>query len=224
MSGTRALIWDWNGTLLDDVEACIAAVNTMLSRRGLPRTDAERYRKQFGFPVRGYYELLGFDFTRDRWNDVCVEYHALYESLARSSPLRTGAEHLLDDLRIAGCRNLVLSASETSLLKRMVEARGLGARLNGLHGLSDLHGRSKAHLGRSLLRELALPPGHVLMIGDTAHDSETAAEAGCGCVLMEGGHASTERLLSLGRPVLRDIPALREWLAANFLPGLRATR
>ena len=68
------VIWDFNGTILDDVAAGIASVNKMLSDRGLPTIkDEEHYRKIFRFPIIEYYRALGFDFIGE-----CHRYNADY--------------------------------------------------------------------------------------------------------------------------------------------------
>ena len=56
MSRVRYLVWDWNGTLLDDTFACCAAVNEMLSVRGLPSIDLDFFRSRFAFPSRRFYD------------------------------------------------------------------------------------------------------------------------------------------------------------------------
>src|SRR5262245_43055202 len=50
------VIWDWNGTLLNDVTHAIDTINFLLEPRGLPLMSIERYREIFGFPIRRYYE------------------------------------------------------------------------------------------------------------------------------------------------------------------------
>ena len=58
------ILWDWNGTLLDDVDLCVDALNRLLAGFGYPqRYDHERYRAIFGFPIEEYYVRAGFDFT-----------------------------------------------------------------------------------------------------------------------------------------------------------------
>lgn len=57
------ILWDWNGTLLDDVQLCVDALNRLLARYGYPqRYDRDQYRAIFGFPVQEYYARAGFDF------------------------------------------------------------------------------------------------------------------------------------------------------------------
>ena len=72
------VVWDWNGTLLNDVELNCAIMNRMLLERGKkPLPDLETYRRIFGFPIKGYYERAGFDFSREPYEDVADEYLSL---------------------------------------------------------------------------------------------------------------------------------------------------
>ena len=62
------VIWDFNGTLLDDADAGLACVEELLRRRGLPPLGSlARYREVFRFPIRDYYTDIGFDFSREPW-------------------------------------------------------------------------------------------------------------------------------------------------------------
>ena len=84
------VVWDWNGTLLDDVRVSVGAINRMLERRGIPGLTVERYRDIFGFPVRDYYESIGFDFARDDWDGVSREFVQDYDALATDVQLTEG--------------------------------------------------------------------------------------------------------------------------------------
>lgn len=73
------IIWDWNGTLLDDVARCMAVINAMLEKRGLPAlASVDAYRSVFGFPVRDYYRRVGFDFGKEAFETLAAEYIELY--------------------------------------------------------------------------------------------------------------------------------------------------
>jgi len=82
------VIWDWNGTLLDDLNACVETINRMLSKRSLPILNAARYQEVFGFPVKNCYHTLGFDLEHEDWDDVSLEFHAIYAETSVSSELR----------------------------------------------------------------------------------------------------------------------------------------
>ena len=121
----KHLIWDWNGTLLDDAAACVAAINTLLARRRLPQVSRQQYLDVFDFPGRNYYLQLGFDFAREDWDRLTEEYHAEYAETSRQSPLRAGTQAALTALQAAGLSLSVLSASELKLLRRMMDERGI---------------------------------------------------------------------------------------------------
>lgn len=195
----RHVVWDWNGTLLDDVDACVLTLNAMLRRRGLDEVDAPSYREHFGFPVRGYYERLGFDFSRESWSAVAYEYHRLYALFSPRAILRPGAVEVLDTVRRSRIPMSILSASNAALLAQMIRERGLDGYFAHIAGLGDLYAESKIDTGRRLLESLDLPPRTVLLIGDTVHDFEVAGALGAACVLVDGGHQSATRLLACGQ-------------------------
>jgi phosphoglycolate phosphatase len=201
----RHIVWDWNGTLLDDSAACVAALNRMLEKRRLPPVDLRQYQEAFGFPVKSYYLTLGFDFTRDNWDDVAREYHDFYAITSASSPLRAGAVDLLHRLRDRGMPMSILSACEQAILEQMLAARGIRHLFEHIRGLSNLFATSKVDIGRALLADITLPPEQVLLIGDTLHDHEVARDLGCECLLVAGGHQAEHRLAGCSCDVVPDL-------------------
>lgn len=208
----RHIIWDWNGTLLDDVQACADAINVLLSRRSMPAITLEQYLNVFAFPVRNYYLKLGFDFTRDRWDDVAVEYHEAYARTSAASPLRPGTPAALDLLKARGIGISVLSACEFQLLKRMMAQRGVLEQFEHVYGLSDLFAHSKLDLGHALLQQGGLSREDTLLVGDTTHDHEVAQALGISCLLMSGGHQAESKLAGLGCPVCPDYKRVIDYI------------
>ena len=74
----KAIIWDYNGTLLNDLEIGIESINLMLSKRNLPLLTSESYREVFTFPVKDYYEKVGFDFEKENWDLTAQEFITNY--------------------------------------------------------------------------------------------------------------------------------------------------
>ncbi len=60
--GKSHILWDWNGTLLDDVDLCVFTMSEVLAKHGLKKIDKKPSRETFCFPVMKYYQSLGFDF------------------------------------------------------------------------------------------------------------------------------------------------------------------
>jgi phosphoglycolate phosphatase len=196
------IVWDWNGTLLNDVQACVDAINVLLERRRLPAVSRRRYLDVFDFPVRNYYLALGFDFARDDWRAVAHEYHEVYARTSTGAPLRDGTGACLEALQSRGIRHSVLSACETGLLRRMIAERGILDSFDHVYGLSDLYAHSKLDLGHALLRETDLDPARTLLVGDTTHDHAVASALGLPCLLMTGGHQADHKLVPCGCPLV----------------------
>lgn len=208
----KNIIWDWNGTLLDDVDASVKTLNRMLDARALPPVTADEYRERFGFPVRPYYESLGFDFSRDDWHDVSEEYVAIYATLARDAALTEGITTLLPAIRRAGIRQYVLSALKEELLEVALERAGIGSYFDGACGIDNIRADGKLARGRAMLDSYPIRPGESLLIGDTVHDAEVARSLGLDVLLHAGGHNSTRRLLQQGPVIPRMINLLPEFL------------
>ena len=59
MNRIEHVVWDWNGTLVDDAKLCVDIVNGILSEHMMPAVSLEFYRDHFSFPVSSYYEKIG---------------------------------------------------------------------------------------------------------------------------------------------------------------------
>jgi len=203
------VVWDWNGTLLDDAQACVNAINTLLARRGVARIDMEQYRKTFGFPVIDFYRRINFPLENENWDSLAREFHELF--LADSTMrLQDSAGEVLEQVRRRGLQQSILSASEQGILTGMLAGFGIRDYFAEVFGVDNMHGVSKMDLGRSLLRKLALPPEHVLLVGDTLHDAEVAHTLGIPCVLIAQGHQSVPRLEQAGVPIFRNLAELAD--------------
>src|SRR4051812_16853741 len=112
----RHVIWDWNGTLLDDVEHALVALNSLLDERSMARVDRAAYRAKFGFPVRDFYVALGFDFEREEFVQVSERFIANYRVAAQTATIHTRALHTLQALQAHGVQQSVLSAMESTML------------------------------------------------------------------------------------------------------------
>lgn len=209
--GLKHIIWDWNGTLLNDTLAGLNAVNAMLRARGLPAIGLEHYRETFGFPVRDFYHAVGFRLETEDWDAMADEFHRnfLADTTIR---LHTHTVATLKHVSSAGITQSVLSASEQSILDKMLSAYGLAHFFAHVYGVDNLYGHSKLEIGRTLLNAIGLPPEEILLIGDSLHDHEVARHLNIACLLIAQGHQSRSRLLKSAAPILADLSGLPEWL------------
>ena len=199
----KHLIWDWNGTLLDDVAAAVGALNRMLAKRGAQPITVDHYRRRFGFPVRPFYAELGVDLAKWDWDDICVDFHNFI--VAESQGLRAETRPALELAARLGFRQSVLSALRQDLLERALAANGIDAFFDHVFGVDNLDGASKLQRGRELMAALGPEAGRPVLIGDTLHDAEVASALGARCILLSCGHQTPDRLAAAGCPLASSL-------------------
>ena len=205
------IAWDFNGTILDDAPIDMAATNVLLARRHLPLIpDRATYDRLFRFPIEEYYRDIGFDFTRESYADMAVEWNAVYREMQADAPTQKGVSELIRRIAAAGIPQSVLSASEEGILREQLASRGLLSYFEGVWGRGDGLAAGKTDLVLAFRDRRR--PGRVLFIGDTDHDAACAAAAGFDCVLLTTGHQSAARLAPLGVPLFSDGDALADYL------------
>ena len=203
------VIWDWNGTLFDDVSACIEAMNTMLGRRGMSELESvAAYRSLFGFPVQDFYRRLGFDFSKEPFADLSAEYNPIYHQLASRAHLFPGAEATLEVIRRGGVRQVILSATQMDNLISQISPFGISGYFDEILGLPDILAASKIELGKQYIARVR--PQRTLLIGDTVHDKEVADALGADCVLIAAGHQDRLILVDRGATVIDSIADLAD--------------
>ena len=188
------VIWDWNGTLVDDVDLAVAAVNVLLLEHGLATVTATSYREIFGFPVRTYYEKLGFDFNRATFEQLCDRFAHEYNSKrSREARLFDGVNELLMRIRKTKTQS-ILSAAAQWHLDEVTEHFQIQHHFHHRYGIDNHYAASKVQRGRELVEKSGISPQRTILIGDTDHDFEVAQDLGIECLLIADGHQSAERL------------------------------
>lgn len=210
-SNVSTIIWDWNGTLLDDVDICVSSINLLLEKRHLGMISKERYREIFTFPVKQYYLELGFDFSIEEWDTVAMEFMGHYFEKLPSCNLHEGVADILSWLEEQGYRQAVLSAMEHESLVGSLNHFGIYHHFVQIAGIEDHYATSKHAQAKKLLSTLDVKPSDVVLIGDSLHDLEVADTLKCHCILISQGHQSKERLETTGINVLGRFNELREY-------------
>lgn len=203
------IIWDFNGTILNDLPLSLRSINTVLKRRNLPLLDSEdKYREAFCFPIINYYEKLGMDFTKEPYKTPADEWVALYNAGIDEIPLTADIRLVLEKIKELKIPQLVLSASEKSMLMSQLEHYNLTNYFDEILGTENVYGGGKIEMAKRWIAETGTDLSNAVFIGDTDHDFETAQALRCKCILFAGGHMSKQKLEKLGAPVIdciRDI-------------------
>lgn len=211
----KHIIWDWNGTLLNDTALCVDVLNGLLAARGRKPIGLEDYRMNFGFPVIHFYDYLGFDTDRDSFASVSAEFIAAYEERwLEECALHPEALPVLSALAELGLSHSVLSAAKQEALDFGIRHFGLEGRFIRLVGTDNIYALGKVERGRALIRELEWGPEEVLLIGDTLHDLEVAEAIGTDCILVAHGHHTPDRLKRTGVPLVHSLSEILDRLGA----------
>lgn len=205
----KNIVWDWNGTLLNDVEAGVNTLNDMLERRGLNRLSGEEYKDLFGFPVVDFYHKVGFDMMQESMHDLSVDFVTTYEVYAGELDLNPQVREVLTKVRETGMKQYILSALREDLLKQMILDFGIATCFDQACGSDNIYATGKADRGQRMLEAYGICPEDTLMVGDTIHDAEVAKALGFDCILFCGGHNSEWRLREKA-PVIHQLQELIE--------------
>ncbi len=207
-----AIIWDWNGTLLDDLDFSIYCLNILLSDFNYKQQYTKKqYHEMFDFPIIDYYKKAGFDFEKHSFDTLAKRFMEHYIKGSVHCHSNNNAHIALNAFRDAGIKQVILSASPKDLLVEQVKARGLNNYFDEMLGLTDIYARSKVELGKKWITKSGIDTKNAVMIGDTSHDAEVAAAMDVHCVLYSGGHHPVKTLSKTGCNIvnsLADLPTL----------------
>lgn len=205
----KTILFDWNGTLLDDLSNSIDSMNRVLKRRNMkPIKTIEEYRSIFEFPVKNYYEKLGFNFIEESFESISVEFMKYYMDGYKTAKLAQGAQQLITKLKKQGNRCVILSASRQSNLLEQTDYYQCTQWFDDVVGIDDIYAASKVEAAKNWINEHCRENEEFVFIGDTLHDKETADAIGARCILVASGHQSRSRLLEADVVVVDQLEEL----------------
>jgi phosphoglycolate phosphatase-like HAD superfamily hydrolase len=196
------LVWDWNGTLLNDFDLVVAATNHALATVGGPAVTADDHRRNFIRPVADFYAaVLGRAVDADEFDQLDVIFHEAYKARLTTCAL---ADDAMTAMRSWSGTQSLLSMWFHEDLVPAVTAFGLDGRFRRVDGLRPTLGGDRAYKADHLKEHLAalgLDGATVVLIGDSIDDADAARSAGAACVLYTGGFTDEVRLRASGHPV-----------------------
>jgi len=204
----QTIIWDWNGTLLDDLDFCISVINKLLKKRNLALLNQDAYKEVFSFPVKDYYAAIGFDFSKEDFAIPAREFIDLYDSGVKNCTLHNSAIDVLSFFKRNGIRQFVLSAMKQEMLEKTLKYNSINHYFEEVYGLNNHYAVSKVERGLQLISKFKTDRDSTWIIGDTTHDFEVARKLGIKCILIADGHQSEERLKKTGVNVLTELKEL----------------
>ncbi|HGS4736979.1 TPA: HAD family hydrolase [Vibrio cholerae] len=201
------IIWDWNGTLLDDFHISLKATNTALMGIDVLPLSSEEYRSLYCVPVQDFYhQVLGRKPTLLEWSKIGKKFSQIYKQEVLDAPLAQDAARLLNERQ----SHSVCSLMEHNLLIKMLSAFGIIEHFSEVNGRTEplnQEGKSaylKKHLSQLITRQ-GINKNEIVLIGDTQDDADAAHALGLSSILYSGGAFSHQRLADTGNPVVNTL-------------------
>jgi len=227
-ANTKNIVFDWNGTLLDDFDALHGCTNTILAAEGHPPVHADHFRHHYNIPFERFYHGMGMPQEQiDRLMSLeNTAFHDHYEPLASKAPLRDGAVDVLSHARRHGVKSLILSNHLVDpirvQLKRLDVEHMFEEVLAYVDRATQFRDMTKGERLKRFMNARAMTPRHTIIIGDSVEEVEIAKEQGLISVAITGGCVSEQRL-SAAKPdyIIHSLHELKPiMLERGFVMGI----
>lgn len=195
MNNIKHVIWDWNGTLVDDAWLFVELMNDELHKRNLTKINVNDYKNHFTFPVKKYYENLGFDFKVESFKKVGHDFINNFKQRNLEPDLYSNVSHILKWLKQKKITQSILSAQENSILNKTVPHYKIDHYFTSIAGIKNIYANNKTDIAVDERKKIHLNDYEILMIGDSSHDFEVAKLLNIKCILFANGHYSKKRLI-----------------------------
>ena len=201
----KHVIWDWNGTLIDDVGLCVDVLNHILIRYNIKSLTVEEYRNLFFFPVSNFYKTLGLPSSGTDYELLTKDFIDQYRKNFTQCDLHFSALHTVKRLNSMGISQSILSAGCQSDVETFVKFFKIESFISFIDGAKDIQANRKDNRALKHLSFLNMRAEDSLLVGDTCHDWEIARLIGCSSILFTKGHVSAKRLKRLNSTTIESL-------------------
>ena len=203
------ILWDWNGTLLNDSWLCVEVLNTLLEEIDKPPLNLEEYRSNFNFPVINFYKFLQFETDPKNFQLISKKFINQYEERwLKECTLHTKVKNTLLKISDMGISQSILSAAHSEALEIGLSYFKIKPFFISIIGTNNIYAEGKIENAKKWMDENMINPQEILLIGDTLHDYEVAQAIGVNCALIPHGHCSFDRLKQLNAKVVQNAPEI----------------
>lgn len=193
----RNIIWDYNGTIIDDVQLAVDAENMVLASYGKEPITLEYYLAECEMPILNFYHKI-FDMENYDFAEIAKRFMRYYVELSGSLRVFPEVREMISYLDGEGYTQAVISGFESGLLKSSLSSFGLDGYFRFISGSDDIDCASKSERALRVLEQYCINPRETLFIGDMYHDYETARHTGADCLLVARGHQGASVLKAHG--------------------------
>tara|TARA_Y100001935_G_scaffold164395_1_gene135201 strand:+ start:4592 stop:5227 length:636 start_codon:yes stop_codon:yes gene_type:complete len=206
----KHIVFDWNGTLIDDAWIFVDILNVLLKKRNLNQVDLIEYQEMFRFPLSQFYQNLGFDVSSDAFNILKEDFVVEYNKRQFLAHLYPDTVNTLNEIKSHNIQLSILSASNQKILRSLTNFYSINHFFLHILGVNNYEAVGKENLGFKLLNNLSESQCEIAMVGDTDLDYKISQKLGIDCILISRGHQTHKRLSALGCPVVHSLTDLLE--------------
>jgi len=210
-----AIVFDWDGTLLDSTAAIAGAIRGAAADLGLPDPGPERAAQVIGLGLMQALSIAVPELPAERAAEFSERYRFHYLAGERGLQLFPHARELLGELRARGQRLAIATGKTRAGLDRALDSLGLAAQFDACRCADESEAKPHPRMLLDLARMLRAEPARMMMVGDTTHDLQMAAAAGAAAVAVTHGAHPADVLRQYGAlAVLDSLQELQRWLIA----------
>ena len=204
----KNIIWDYNGTIINDAQLAVDAENLVLQSYGKPDITLEYYLRECEMPLIKFYNKI-FDMDNYDYSEIAQRFITHYDELFETAYIFPEVREMIEYLSDKGCNQGVISGFETARLVNSLKKFGLEKYFRFMSGADDYNAGDKSERAVKVVEKYGFDPKETLFIGDMYHDYETAQRVGADCILIAKGHQGAEVLRSYGVNVLDSAEELK---------------
>jgi len=212
------VVFDWDGTLMDSAAAIVLAIQNASRDLDLPPPSEEAARHVIGLGLLEALQYLAPEMPAQWYPKMAERYRYHYFSSNHDILLFAGVEKLLDDLRAAGFTLAVATGKTRAGLESALDHFALRDYFAATRTAGECPSKPHPAMLLELLEELSVMPDRALMIGDTTHDLQMAANAGCAGVGVTYGAHPKAALMAMQSIFCADsVQELSDWVLQTGL-------
>lgn len=210
------IVFDWDGTLFDSTALIVRAIQAACRDLGAPVPSDEAAAHVIGLGLQDALQHAVPDLPVDLYPELGRRYRQHYFASHDQVTLFAGVPELLAGLRERNHWLAVATGKNRHGLNEALRISGLAGSFDATRTADETRSKPHPQMLQELMREFGTDPERTLMIGDTTHDLQLAANAGTDAVAVAYGAHPPEQLGDL-RPltIAHSVPELQDWLARH---------
>lgn len=212
MNKLEYIFFDFNGTIIDDMNLCLGLLNDLLKTQNKGPLSMNEYTHVFTFPIKEYYRRTGLDFNIESYESMANRFINRYINGFKDCDLYPNTKETLLYLKNKGIKLICLSATEIGMLKKQLNYFGIIDLFDDILGISDIYAKSKEDIAVKYIEDSKIDKNSAILVGDTLHDLECANKMGIEAILTYTGHQAIDVIEKGNTTIIKNISILKELL------------